>query len=161
MSVEILFTLLAVLLIVLGMAGTLFPALPGLPLMLGGFLLLAWADHFAHLGSSALLIMALLTVLGLLIDFVAGLLGAKLTGASKQALWGAFIGSIVGLPLGLLGVILGPLLGAAIGELVARRDAWQAGRVGLGTLAGFLIGTVAKIGCAFAMLATALFAWFW
>ncbi len=49
---EILFTLLAALLIVLGMAGTLFPALPGLPLMLGGFLLLAWADHFAHLGTA-------------------------------------------------------------------------------------------------------------
>jgi uncharacterized protein YqgC (DUF456 family) len=161
MLVQILFTLLATMLILLGMAGTLFPALPGLPLMLGGFLLLAWADQFTHLGSSALLIMTLLTVLGLLVDFVAGLLGAKLTGASKQALWGAFIGSIAGLPLGLVGVVLGPLAGAAIGELLARRDAWQAGRVGLGTLAGFLIGTVAKLGCAFAMLATALFAWFW
>ena len=158
---DILLTLLAALLIVLGMAGTLFPALPGLPLMLGGFLLLAWTDQFTHLGSTALLIMTVLTMLGLAIDFVAGLLGARMTGASKQALWGAFIGSIAGLPLGLVGVILGPLLGAAIGELLARRDAWQAGRVGLGTLAGFLIGTVAKLGCAFAMLATALFAWFW
>lgn len=158
---EILFILLSVVLIMLGMAGTLFPALPGLPLMLGGFLLLAWTDQFQHLGSTALLIMTVITVLGLAIDFVAGLLGARMTGASKQALWGAFIGSIAGLPLGLPGVILGPLLGAAIGELLARRDAWQAGRVGLGTLAGFLIGTVAKLGCAFAMLATAIFAWFW
>jgi uncharacterized protein YqgC (DUF456 family) len=158
---EILFVLLSIVLIVLGVAGTLFPALPGLPLMMGGFLLLAWTDQFRHLGSTALLIMAVLTVVGLAIDFVAGLLGARITGASKQALWGAFIGSITGLFLGLPGVILGPLLGAAIGELLARRDAWQAGRVGLGTLAGFLIGTVAKLGCAFAMLATALFAWFW
>jgi uncharacterized protein YqgC (DUF456 family) len=74
---EILFILLAIVLIVLGVAGTLFPALPGLPLMMGGFLLLAWTDQFQHLGSTALLIMAVLTIVGLAIDFVAGLLGAK------------------------------------------------------------------------------------
>ena len=153
--------LLAGLLILLGMAGTLFPALPGLPLMLGGFLLIGWVDDFHHLGSLSLTILTLITLVGMAIDFLAGLLGAKMTGASRQSLWGAFIGSIAGLPLGLAGVILGPLLGAVIGEFIARRDAWQAGRVGLGTLAGFLVSTAAKIGCAFAMLATAILAWFW
>ena len=157
----ILLILLASLLILIGLAGILFPALPGLPLILGGLLLIGWIDDFQHLGSLSLTILTLITLCGLAVDFLAGLLGAKMTGASKQALWGAFIGSITGLPMGLAGVILGPLAGAMVGEFIARRDAWQAGRVGLGTLAGFLVGTAAKIGCAFAMLTTAILAWYW
>lgn len=144
----------AALLILAGLAGTVFPALPGLPLMFGGMLLAAWLEGFSHVGTIALAILAVLTVIGVLVDFVAGVLGAKATGASKEALWGAFIGSIVGLVLGLVGVIIGPLIGAALGEFIARRDVYQAGKVGIGTFIGFIVGTVAKIGCAFAMLAT-------
>lgn len=151
---DILLYSLSALLVLAGLAGTVFPALPGLPLMLGGLLLAGWVDGFQHVGAITLSLLALLTVIGLAVDFVAGLLGAKATGASRQALWGAVIGSVAGLFLGLAGVILGPLVGAAIGEFLARRDVYQAGKVGLGTFAGFIVGTVAKIGCAFAMLAT-------
>jgi len=150
----------AAVLVLLGLGGTVFPALPGLPLMFGGFLLAAWLDDFQHLGPLTLLVLVVLTCVGLLIDAFAGLLGAKATGASRQALWGAFIGSLVGLFFGLPGVLLGPLLGAAVGEFAARQDLRQAGRVGIGTFIGFIIGTVAKIGCAFAMLATVVLAWF-
>jgi len=150
----------AAILVLLGLAGTVFPALPGLPLMFGGFLLAAWLDDFQHLGPLTLLVLVVLTCVGLLIDAFASLLGAKATGASRQALWGAFIGSLVGLFFGLPGVLLGPLLGAAVGEFAARQDLRQAGRVSIGTFIGFIIGTVAKIGCAFAMLATVVLAWF-
>lgn len=151
---DILLYSLSVLLVLAGLAGTVFPALPGLPLMLSGFALAGWVDDFQHVGALTLGMLALLAVIGLAIDFVAGLLGAKSTGASRQALWGAFIGSLVGLFFALPGVILGPLIGAAIGEFLARRDVYQAGKVGIGTFLGFVVGTVAKIGCAFAMLAT-------
>ncbi|MDN0077249.1 DUF456 family protein [Crenobacter sp. SG2303] len=147
-------------LVLVGLAGTVFPALPGLPLMLGGFVLAAWIDNFQHLGPLTLVILAVLTCIGLLIDGFAGLLGAKATGASRHALWGAFAGSLVGLFFGLPGVLLGPLLGAAFGEFSARRDIYQAGKVGLGTFIGFIVGTIAKIGCAFAMLAAVTLAWF-
>jgi len=146
-------------LVLVGLGGTVFPALPGLPLMLGGFVLAAWLDDFQHLGPFTLVTLVVLTCLGLLIDGFAGLLGAKATGASRQALWGAFIGSLVGLFFGLPGVLLGPLLGAALGEFIARQDVYQAGRVGIGTFIGFIVGTVAKIGCAFAMLAAVTLAW--
>lgn len=150
--------LAAALMVVAGLAGTILPALPGLPLMFGGLLLASWLDGFHHLGAVSLSILAVLAALGLLIDFVAGLLGAKATGASRQALWGAFIGSLVGMFLGLAGVILGPLVGAVIGEFLARKDALQAGKVGVGTFIGFIVGAVAKVACAFAMLATAALA---
>ncbi|MBN3005151.1 uncharacterized protein YqgC (DUF456 family) [Chromobacterium alkanivorans] len=149
---------LAALLIVAGLAGTMLPIIPGLPLMFGGLLLAAWLDNFNHLGAISLIIMALLTALGLVIDFFAGLLGAKASGASSQALWGAFIGGIVGMFFGLAGVLLGPLVGAVIGEFIARKDAFQAGKVGIGTFIGFIVGAVAKVACAFAMLATAALA---
>ena len=45
-----------------------------------------------------------------------------------------------------------PLLGAAIGEFVAQRDALRAGKVGLATWLGLLLGTVAKIAIAFTMI---------
>lgn len=146
---------LAALLVIAGLAGTMLPIIPGLPLMFGGLLLAAWLDNFNHLGAISLIIMALLTALGLVIDFFAGLLGAKASGASSQALWGAFIGGIVGMFFGLAGVLLGPLVGAVIGEFIARKDAFQAGKVGIGTFIGFIVGAVAKVACAFAMLATA------
>lgn len=149
---------LAALLIIAGLAGTMLPIIPGLPLMFGGLLLAAWLDNFNHLGAISLIIMALLTALGLVIDFFAGLLGAKASGASSQALWGAFIGGIVGMFFGLAGVLLGPLVGAVIGEFIARKDAFQAGKVGIGTFIGFIVGAVAKVACAFAMLATAALA---
>ncbi|MGN6906080.1 DUF456 domain-containing protein, partial [Neisseria sp. P0015.S006] len=35
----------------------------------------------------------------------------------------------------------------------------QAGKVGIGTFIGFIIGTVAKIGCALTIALTILFVW--
>ena len=60
---------------------------------------------------------------------------------------------------GLPGLLLGPLVGAVIGEWLARRDAWRAGQVGLATLFGLVLGMLAKVGCALAMLL--VFAWAW
>lgn len=85
---------------------------------------------------------------------MAGLLGAKFTGASKTALWGSLIGGIIGAFFSIPGLLLGPLLGAGIGEFWARKDVWSAGKVGLGTFIGFILGVVAKLGCAVAIVIT-------
>lgn len=140
--------ILAIILLLAGAAGTIFPALPGLPLMFAGAWLLAYTNDYQIIGSVSLIILGAITALGMAMDFVAGLLGAKYTGASKTALWGAFIGGLVGAFLGIPGLILGPLLGAAIGELLDKRNVLLAGKVGIGTFIGFIVGTVAKIGSA-------------
>ncbi|MGL6071083.1 DUF456 domain-containing protein [Craterilacuibacter sp.] len=152
MDLSLIGYLAATLLILAGAAGVVLPALPGLPLMFGGMLLAAWLGDFQHIGWLPLTLLGILTAAGMLADFIAGILGAKAGGASHQALWGAFWGSIFGLFLGIAGLIIGPLLGAAIGEYIARRDAFQAGKAGLATFIGLLLGTVAKLGCALAML---------
>ena len=147
---------LSLLLLLLGVAGTVFPALPGLPFMFAGAWLLAYSSDYQIIGSFSLLVLFLIAALGMAMDFVAGILGAKYTGASSEALRGAFIGSIAGLFMGLAGLVLGPLLGAAIGEFLDKKNIWLAGKVGIGTLIGFIVGTVAKIGSAIVILLVVL-----
>lgn len=144
----LLLIILAIVLLIIGAAGTIYPALPGLPIMLIAAALLAYSSDFTIIGSGTLIIISILTVLGWATDFLASTLGAKYTGASKQALYGSFIGGIIGIFFGFIGILLGPLLGAAIGELIARRDILLASKVGLGTFIGFIIGVASKIGTA-------------
>jgi len=73
-------------------------------------------------------------------------------GASKLAIVGAAIGTVVGVFTGLWGLLFMPLIGAAIGEFVAQRDLRRAGKVGLATWIGLLLGTAAKVAIVFAMV---------
>jgi uncharacterized protein YqgC (DUF456 family) len=143
---------LAALLIVVGIVGTVLPVLPGVPIVFGGMLLAAWADRFAHVGTWTLIVLGVLTVLALVVDFVAGMLGAKRVGASRYAVIGATLGTLVGIFLGLPGLLLGPFVGALLGELVAGGTLRRAAGVGVGAWLGFLVGSVAKLGLCFAML---------
>lgn len=144
----------AVLLLVIGAIGTVYPALPGLPIMFGGAWLLAYAQNYTVISSWMLWLLLIPTLFGVAMDFVASLLGAKYTGADKQAMWGAFIGGIAGMFFGIAGLLLGPLIGAAIGEFTAKRNLLRAGKVGIGTFIGFIVGTAAKIGAAMVILIT-------
>lgn len=144
--------LLALVLLIGGAAGTVYPALPGLPMMFGGAWLLAYAQDYSVIPAWMLWLLLLPVAFGMAMDFAAGLLGAKYTGADKQALWGAFVGGIAGMFFGIVGLLLGPLIGAAVGELAAKRNLLRAGKVGIGTFAGFILGTAAKIGAALVIL---------
>jgi uncharacterized protein YqgC (DUF456 family) len=144
--------ILAGVLILAGVAGTVVPILPGVPLVFAGMLLAAWADHFQHVGAFTLVILGVLCALALLIDFFASLLGAKRVGASTRALWGAMFGTLVGFFFGLPGILLGPFAGAVIAELSTGRELGHATRVGIGTWLGLLFGTLAKVALCFTML---------
>jgi uncharacterized protein YqgC (DUF456 family) len=143
---------LAVLLILLGIAGTVLPALPGAPLVFLGLLVGAWADGFQKVGWFTLVVLALLTALTLVIDLLATRHGAKRAGASPLAVAGAVLGTLIGLFLSLPGLILGPFVGAFLGEYLARRNWRQAGRVGVGTWLGLVLGSAAKLAVIFLMI---------
>ena len=151
---------LAGLLILVGIAGTVLPALPGLPLVFAGMLLAAWAGNFQEVGWIPLLILGLLTLLSLGIDFLATSLGAKRVGASKLAIAGAVLGTFAGLFFGPVGLFAGPFVGALAGELIHGREVRKATQVGFGTWLGIVFGIVLKLGLAFAMLGLFAFAWF-
>ena len=144
--------LLGGLLVLVGLAGTILPALPGTPLVFVGLLVAAWAEGFEKVGWITLTILALLTILSFVIEIMATSMGAKRVGASWKAMLGAGIGTIVGLFFGIPGLLLGPFVGAVLGEYIALRDWGQAGKVGFGTWLGLLFGTAAKIALSFAMV---------
>ena len=152
MEVTVLIWIAAVVLVVLGVVGTVLPALPGPALILGGLVLLAWADGFVRVGGGIIAILAVLTVGTHAVDFAATGFGAKRLGASRRAVAGAVVGTVVGIFFWLPGLIVGPFLGAALGEYTVRRDFQQAGRAGLGTWIGMVVGTAAKLAFVFAML---------
>ena len=82
----------------------------------------------------------------------AGSLGAKRAGASREAVIGAALGTLVGIFFGFVGIVFGPFAGAVVGEYMARRNLAQAGRAGVATWLGFLLGIGVKLVLAFAMV---------
>jgi len=143
---------LAAILVLVGLAGTLLPALPGVPLVFFGLLAAAWIGNFQRIGWPTLTLLGALTAVAIVIDLLASLLGAKRVGASKLALLGAAIGSVVGLFFGLVGIFIFPFVGAVIGELIARREMGQAAKVGVATWLGLLFGALAKLALALTMV---------
>jgi hypothetical protein len=148
----VLLWVIALALVVIGIVGTVLPALPGSALVLAGLVLAAWLEDFAYVGTTTLVILALLTALTYAADFAASALGAKRVGASRRAIIGAAIGVVVGLFFGLPGVLLGPFVGAALGEYSVHGRAGQAGRAGFGAWLGMIFGVAAKLALIFAML---------
>ena len=93
-----------------------------------------------------------LAALTFLVDFLAAAAGAKRVGASPWAVVGAAIGTVAGVFTGLVGLLFLPLAGAALGEFLARRDMMRAGKVGVATWVGLLVGTALKVAIVFAMV---------
>ncbi len=140
---------LAVILALVGIAGSIVPGLPGPPLSWVAVLVLSFttaADYSALFLFVTGLIAAIITVL----DYVVPSLSTKKFGGSKAGIWGCNIGlivSIIGLPFGpqgLLGVILWPFIGALAGELIGGKEKREALRAAWGAFVGFLTGTGLK-----------------
>ena len=150
-----LFVTLAILLVLVGILGTVIPGLPGAVLVLAGLLWLAWLDGFDRLGPSTIILLVILTIAFHAIDLLATTVGARRFGASRRAVGGAFVGTIVGLFFGLPGVVIGPFVGAFVGEFTKRRVLHDATRAGLGTWLGIVIGTAVKLALIFTMVGIA------
>jgi uncharacterized protein YqgC (DUF456 family) len=154
MDWNILWYVIAGFVIVAGFVGSIMPNLPGIPVMFGGMLLAAWVGHFQKIPVWVIVVLGVLAGFSVLFDFVAGSYGARRYGASRAAVWGAFLGTIVGLFFGIPGILLGPFIGAVIGQLASGSAIHHAARVGVGTWIGLLIGTAIKLAVAFMMLGT-------
>jgi uncharacterized protein YqgC (DUF456 family) len=142
----------AIALIVTGVVGTVVPAVPGAILVFGGIALAAWIDGFTRISPWLLVLLGALTALAWVADYAAAAAGAKRAGASRHAIVGAAIGTVAGVVSGLWGLLFMPLVGAAIGEYLARRDLRRAGRAGVATWIGLLLGTAAKVAIVLTMV---------
>ena len=86
MVVEILLWILAVIQVAAGIAGLVFPALPGAPILFVGLVVAAWAEGFQHVSTGTLIFLGVMALLMYLLDFLAGAFGARRFGASPRAI---------------------------------------------------------------------------
>jgi len=147
---------LALVLMAGGTIGSVLPILPGTPIILA--VAVGHRLYFGQTGASTwvLVVLAALTVLALVLDYLAGMIGAKKLGATWRGVVGAVLGGIIGIFFSFPGMLLGPFVGATLFELVGGREFQPAARAGLGATIGLVAGAVGKLSICLGM--TLLFA---
>jgi uncharacterized protein len=158
-SPELWLWLAALVLVAVGVGGTVLPALPGAPLVFGGLLLAAWIDDFREVGYVAIAVLGVLTLMTVIVDVVATMFGAKRVGATRAGIVGSALGTILGMFFGFAGLVIGPFAGALIGELSARRGVFSAGRVAVATWVALIVAVVVKLAVVFMMIGIFVFAY--
>jgi uncharacterized protein YqgC (DUF456 family) len=141
---------LAIVMMIAGIAGCLLPVLPGPPLSFLGLVVLHFT-HLADISRSLFIILGIVTILVTVIDYVVPIWGTRHFGGSKYGMRGATVGLIIGLFLGPAGIIIGPFVGAVVGELIYKDEIRYALKAGFGSLLGFLTGVGLKLAASLLM----------
>lgn len=136
-----------------GVAGSVLPALPGAPLILAAAVLHRWLlPGWVSLWTIGAL--AVLSVLSFVVDAVCGILGVRRFGGGRWAMLGAVLGAAFGLFLGPLGLFAGAIGGAVAFEMAFDRKALNdALKSGFGAGLGLVVGTAARLALALFMAA--------
>jgi hypothetical protein len=141
---------LAIVFMIVGIAGCLLPVLPGPPLSYLGLVVLHFT-RFADISKNLFIILGIVAVVVTIVDYIVPIWGTKKFGGSKYGMRGATVGLIIGLFLGPLGIIIGPFIGAVVGELIFKDDVKYALKAGFGSLLGFLTGVGLKLAASLLM----------
>ena len=141
---DILLMVLAFLLLVASIVGCVLPVLPGPPLAYTGILLLHLTDK-VHFTTHQLIIWLVVVVVLQVVDYITPLLGSKYSGGTSFGNRGCIAGTILGMFFMPWGLIIGPFVGAIAGEMMGGQNLTQAIRAGIGTLLGYLFGTLMKV----------------
>jgi hypothetical protein len=144
---------LALLVMLVGVAGSVLPGVPSTPLVL-----VAAVGHRVYFGDHGastlvLVLIGLLMALALVLDYLATVLGARKLGATWRGVLGAILGLGIGFFFSLPGLILGPFLGATLLEAWGGRKWKEASQAGAGAVLGMLLGSVGKLACCLASMA--------
>lgn len=154
---DVLLIILGFICILVGLAGSVLPGLPGPPISYVGLLLLHFTDD-VEFSVTQLVVWAVFVVVIQILDFIIPSIGTKKFGGSSYGIWGCNIGVVVGLFAGPLGIILGPFIGAVIGEMIKTNDVRLSLKAGFGAFLGFLTGTLIKIAIVIYFLVEAIMA---
>lgn len=143
---EIVGWILVIACFIISFVGLVYPILPGVLFLIGGFLLYGAFFSFAELTWWFWVIEILFVVLLFAADTVANVFGIKKFGGSNAGMWGSTIGLLIGpFVIPFAGILMGPFLGAVIAELIVeRRGVGEALKSGIGSLVGFLTSTITK-----------------
>ena len=135
---------LGIIMMLVGILGSILPLLPGPPLAYLA-LLVQQLRSDTPFTAEFLWLWAGITVVVTALDYIVPIYGTRKYGGSKYGVWGSTIGLIAGFWLGPLGIIIGPFVGAFVGELIASNDSEHALRAAWGSFVGFLFGTLLKL----------------
>ncbi len=153
MSIDVLWWSAAVVMMAIGLIGTVLPVLPGTTIILAAAIMhrvvVGPEKGMGWWGLGGLIILALVSY-GL--EFASSYFGAKYFGATRWGLLGAVLGGIVGIFTGFVTLLVLPIVGAILGELIAGKRLINAGKAGWGTLLGSLAGMIGKLAIGLAMV---------
>lgn len=143
---EIAAWIIVILLFIIGMAGTIYPILPGVIAIYAAFFIYGWMVSFEAFGPWFWTIQTTILVMIIIADYALSAASVKKFGGSKASIIGMTIGLIFGpFIIPLFGIIIGPLVGAIVGELVKTQKLLHAVKVGWGSLVGLFASVVMKI----------------
>jgi uncharacterized protein YqgC (DUF456 family) len=140
---ETLIIILGFLIMILGIAGSFLPILPGPLTSWLGLLVLSFSD--VEVTRNLLITTFVVALIIYILDFIIPALGTKKYGGSKYGMAGATLGLVVGLLAPVpLGIVIGPFLGALLGEIIYQKNRKIALRAAYGSLIGFVSSTLIK-----------------
>jgi len=130
----------------LGLAGAIFPILPGALAIYAAFFAYGLFFSFAPFGFWFWTIQTVIVVVLFVADYAVSAWGVKKYGGSKASVIGSTIGIMIGpFVIPAFGLIIGPLAGAVLGELIHGSSMGQAWKVGWGSMLGLFASTVVKV----------------
>ncbi len=149
---QIIGLVIALVVMLIGCAGSVLPGIPSTPLVLIG--VIGHKLYFKETGAGwiVLTLLVLITALSVVMDYLTTILGAKQFGATKKGMVGAIVGGIIGIFFNLPGIILGPFIGASIFEMAGGREFKPSMKAGIGATLGLFAGAVGKLLCCGAMI---------
>lgn len=135
-----------IVLFVIAFIGLVYPIIPSVLFILGGFITYGLFYSFSNLPWWFWVIELLFVALLFAADTIANIVGVKKFGGSKAGMWGSTIGLLIGpFIIPFAGILVGPFIGAIIGELIVERTTiQQAIKVGVGSVIGFLTSVFTK-----------------
>lgn len=145
-KMEYMYWTFIIILFVIAFIGLVYPIIPSVLFIIGGFLLYGVFFSFEPFNWLFWTIQGLFVILLFGADYLANAIGIKKFGGSKAGIWGSTIGIIAGpFIIPVFGILIGPFLGAIIAELAVNKKEWkEAIKIGFGSVIGFISSVVTK-----------------
>lgn len=148
------FSILAIIIGIIGLLGSFLPVIPGPPLGWVGLLLVYFSQTANDpVSVSVLAVTGVFAIMVTVLDYILPSTFTKIAGGHKSGSTGAFVGMILGIFLTPIGMVMGSFLGALAAEfLIERQPLTSALKAAAGTFVSFILTTGLKAIYCVAML---------
>ncbi|RMA66396.1 DUF456 domain-containing protein [Ulvibacter antarcticus] len=142
---DTIFLIGGLLLMFIGIIGSILPVLPGVPISWAGLVVLYLSPSLSF-DTTFITITGIVAISLYILDYIIPAMGTKRFGGSRAGVWGTTIGLIIGIIAPIpFGILIGPFVGALIGEMIFNKtEGPQAVKAAFGSFIGFLGSTFIK-----------------